>query len=608
MRLRETNDRLISEIAPVKSWFYWVGALSLVSLGVSAGWSAPGFTAQLDRNVVPVGESVTLSLVFEDIKPAGAPALPPLQNLTLAGSVGQSSQMTFVNGQRSESLTLTYTLVPTAPGDVVIPSISVPANGRTFTSQPIQLKIVPANSAAANPAATLTNLAFIRLIVPKTDVYVGEPFAVEMHLYWQNAQDIRMPQLRAEGFSLGQMPKPAQTRTQVGNSIYNLAIFKLTATAARTGTLALGPVESSLNILMPVNNPRRSRDPFESFFGGPQYRQFPTTLTSEVVSMRVLPLPVQNVPETFNGAIGNYQLSVTAGPTNVGVGDPITVRVQISGRGPIDSLALPVQPQWRDFTTYPPTAKVESSDDLGLSGTKSFEQVIIPQNHEIKILPPVVFSFFDPGARMYRTLTSRAIPLTVRPSGIAAVPPPSLTNASSATTPPPVDDILHIKPRLELSASVAPLLIFRPWFLGLQSLPPLIWLSLLAWRKRTESLARNPRLRRQREVAQRVREGLKELRSHVGAQKPSEFFATLFRLLQEQLGERLDLPASAITEAVIDERLHGRGLSDETLQSLRALFQTCNLARYAPVQTSQELAALLPRVEGALRDLRQLKA
>ena len=32
-----------------------------------------------------------------------------------------------------------------------------------------------------------------------------------------------------------------------------------------------------------------------------------------------------------------------------------------------------------------------------------------------------------------------------------------------------------------------------------------------------------------------------------------QFFATLSRLLQEQLGERLDLPASAITEAVIEE-------------------------------------------------------
>ena len=133
-------------------------------------------------------------------------------------------------------------------------------------------------------------------------------------------------------------------------------------------------------------------------------------------------------------------------------------------------------------------------------------------------------------------------------------------------------------------------------------------LAFLIWRKRRESLANNPRLRRQREVAQRVREGLKELRSHADARHSDQFFATLFRLLQEQLGERLDLPASAITEAVIEEKLRGRELSDETLKSLHELFQTCNLARYAPVQSRQELAALIPKLESSLRDLQHLKA
>jgi hypothetical protein len=217
------------------------------------------------------------------------------------------------------------------------------------------------------------------------------------------------------------------------------------------------------------------------------------------------------------------------------------------------------------------------------------------------------FSFFDPNAKSYRTLTGPAIPLTVRPTGVAASPLPSLTNASSGSASPPADDILHIKPRMELSGMAVPLLVSRPWFLALQSVPALVWLALLAWRKRGESLANNPRLRRQREVAQRIREGLKQLRAEAGAQQSDAFFATLFRLLQEQLGERLDQPASAITEAVIDERLRGRGLADDVLKSLHELFQTCNLARYAPLKSSQELAALIPKLEVALRALQQLK-
>lgn len=581
-------------------------ALALVLFSRSAS-AAPGFSATLDRNVVPVGESVTLNLVFEGISPAGPPQLPNLPNLSFAG-VSQSSSFSFVNGQQTSTQTYSYTLGATQPGDVIIPSMQIQAEGRTLVSQPIQLKIVPAANAAQAQAAALTNLAFLRLVVPKTELYVGEPLPVEMHLYWQNANEIRMPQLRAEGFSLGQMPKPTQTRTQVGAAIYNLAVFKLTATAARSGTLTLGPAEESLTVLIPTTNQRRSRDPFDVFFGGPQYQQRPTTLTSEPVTLRVLPLPTQNIPEGFNGAIGSYRLAASAGPTNLAVGDPITVRVQISGNGPLDSVTLPPQTDWRDFNTYPATSKLETTDDLGLSGTKSFEQVLVPQNHELKALPPVRFSFFDPNTKSYRTLTGPAFPLNIRASASAAIPPPSLTNASSGATPPPADDIVHIRPRLDLSASATPLLVFRPWFLILQGLPAAVWLSLLVWRKRHESLANNPRLRRQREVAQRVRDGLKELRGHAAAQKSQEFFATLFRLLQEQLGERLDLPASAITEAVIDEKLRGRKLGEDALKSLHELFQTCNLARYAPIQSSQELAALIPKLEAVLRDLQALKA
>ncbi|HXI50633.1 MAG TPA: BatD family protein [Candidatus Saccharimonadales bacterium] len=588
--------------ARVAGWFVFLG------LAWTLPWNtqAAGLTSSLDRNVVPVGESVTLSLTFNGVNPGGAPNLPPIPNVQVAPNISQSSQLTIENGQQTARFTFNYTLVALQPGDVTIPAMQVPIGNQMVASQPLTLKILPANAAAGTPSSP-TNLAFLRLIVPKTNVYVGEPFGVEIHLYVQAAKDVRMPQLRAEGFSLSAIPQPTQTRTQVGGAVYDLVMFRLTATAARSGSLTLGPVEEFLRILIPVNNPRRSRDPFESFFGfgGPRYQELPTTLKSEAVAMQVLPLPSQDIPESFNGAIGNYRLLVNAGPTNLGVGDPITVRIQIAGQGPLDAITLAPQPQWREFTSYPATAKLETSDDMGLQGSKTFEQVLIPQNHEIKALPPFQFSFFDPNARGYRTLTGPAIPLSVHPTATSA-PPPVLTNGLVAAGAPPADDIVHIKPRLELAAG--PLLLSRPWFLGVQGVPMLLWLGLLVRRNRVEALANNPRLRRQREVTARIRGGMHELRGLAEGRQSEQFFALFFRLLQEQLGERLDLPGSAITEAIIDQRLRGGQLGDAALQALQDLFQTCNLARYAPVQSSQELAALLPKLESVLRDLRQLKA
>jgi hypothetical protein len=218
------------------------------------------------------------------------------------------------------------------------------------------------------------------------------------------------------------------------------------------------------------------------------------------------------------------------------------------------------------------------------------------------VLPPVSFSFFDPEKKKYQTLSHPATALIV----CAATPGAMPAAAVHPETPAPTADVLPIRQHLGELAQIRPPLIQQPWFLALQGLPAFALLSTVIWRKRKESLANNPRLRRQRQVAQIVREGVEELRTRAMQNNSDEFFATLFRLLQEQLGERLDLPASAITEAVIDERLRPRGVAEETLASLHELFQMCNLARYTPVGSSQELAAIIPKVETALNQLREL--
>src|SRR5436190_7750608 len=291
-------------------------------------------------------------------------------------------------------------------------------------------------------------------------------------------------------------------------------------------------------------------------------------------------------------------MNFSAGPTNVAVGDPITVRVQLAGRGALDALALPDQPAWRDFKTYPPTAKVETTDPFGLQGSKTFEQVIVPQSSDIKELPPVSFSFFDPEQKSYRTLTQPALKLVVRPGGSAPIPTVATANRGAAQeSPAPAQDIVPIKTRLGTVAQIAPPLVQQTWFLALQGVPVLALISAVAIRRRAENLANNPRLRRRRQVAQVIRDGLEELRRLASENKSDEFFATLFRLLQEQLGERLDLPASSITEAVIDEQLRPRRVPEAILAQIQELFQACNLARYAQIKSSQELAALIPKLE-----------
>jgi hypothetical protein len=393
-------------------------------------------------------------------------------------------------------------------------------------------------------------------------------------------------------------------QARLGNRTYTVIPVSIALTVLKTGELALGPFTAGMVVVLPSSN-QQSGDPFfRQFFNSGEQRQI--SLTTEDIHVRSLPLPDANKPADFDGAVGQYTMTVTAGPTNVAVGDPITVRIQISGRGALDSLKLPDQSAWHNFKVYPPTSKVETSDRLGIDGSKTFEEIVSPENADVHELPPFSFSYFDTGTGGYRTLTQPAEPLMVRATSMAPVP--TVANTTAAQPPQSPQDILPIKEDAGTLAVASPPLVTRPMFLALQSVPVLAFLAALVWRRRADNLANNPRLRRHRAVAQLIASGVDDLKKYAAANQPDEFFATLFRLLQEQLGERLDCPASSITEAVIEERMGALGASAGTLDALRELFQLCNQARYAPVRGSSELNSVISQFEKVIGDLQQLKA
>ena len=570
--------------------------------------SAATFTAALDRDTITLGESATLSLTFSGTSQQNVPTLPPISNLQF-GYVGPSSQITIINGQTSSTVTHNFTVTPRQVGDFTIPAFTVDMDGQKLTSEPLQLKVLKPGAPPPEAIRSGSQLAFLKLAMPKKEVYLGEIITADLQLYVregvQNVSNFKITSLPTEGFNVGKMVERQRRQERVGNTLYTVIPAAIALKPVKTGLLSLGPVTADVVLVVPSTNRRRDLfDPFGMFGGNEQQR---LALATDAENLQSLPLPNENVPPNFSGAVGNYAVAVTAGPTNVTVGDPITVRVQLTGRGALDTLALPEQPAWRDFKTYPPTTKVDTSDPLEVQGTKTFEQVVVPQSAEIKELPPVSFTFFDPAQKSYRTLTCPAVRLIVKPGGAVAAPTVLNANSMAQDNPPPTQDIVHIKPRFGSVAQVGPPLLRQPWFLALQGVPLLVWAAALVGRRRAESLANNPRRQRQRQVAQLIRDGLIELRRLASEKKSDAFFATLFRLLQEQLGERLDLPASAITEAVIEDHLRPRGLPDTTLAALQELFQTCNLTRYAPFKTSQEMAAIIPRLETALRDLQRLK-
>ncbi len=586
---------------PRRAWRLpgWIPGGALV-LGVSLSVWAASFTASLDRPTVLAGEPVGLTLTFDGVTLSSTPRLPAIPGIqVLPGMQSGINRSVGPDGQASTVQTFKFTLMPSEPGEFTIPAFEIELNGQHLSSLPLSLTVLREDPSAP-PAEMANQAAFLWPAWPQREVYVNETVILELRLYVHGGVsrigDFQFPPFNVDGITAGNLIQGERFQRRVGGTTYSVYPLQVVLTPHRPGRQVIGPLSGSL-----VLNPR---DPFDWFFR----RSAPQSVTLELPrhELQVLPLPTNNVPASFNGAVGQFELTVSAGPTNVAVGDPITVKVQISGRGAWEWLSLPEQPGWKDFTVYPATARLETTDALGIQGTKYFEQVVAPQSAAVQALPALEFSFFDPQQREYRTLRHPATPLVVRPTA-AATPVIAASQSGGAEAPPPTQDIVGLKQRLGTVAAIQPPLARQPWFWGLNSLPVLGWILACVWRRRREALANNPRLRRRRQVAQIVNDGVEELRQLAAQNQAEAFFARLFHLLQEQIGERLNLPASAITEVVVDERLKPAGLPDAACAALHELFQSCNLARYAPVHSSQALAAFIPRLEAVILQLRRFE-
>ncbi len=569
-------------------------ACLLLLLALPAG-AAPQFQASLDRDTIRLGETATLSMTFSEAAPDAQPNTPPIAGIRF-GSAGYSQQTEFNGTQMTSSFVYTLELQPTRAGDFTIPALVASVKGTRLTSQPLRLRVVQQNQPQPNQPNAEPETAFVRIVPATTNVYLGQVIPVDVQCYClDNVGNIQLPQLSGDKFIVGNMPNnPGRSHVRLGNVMYNLFDFRVPATATRTGVQPLGPATWGLTVFS-------GQQTFFGWTGG----QRPLTVTSDAPEIHVLPIPTRGAPPGFNGAIGDFTLAqFEAGPTSVGVGDPITLKIRIAGSGSFDTLTLPANEQgWREFKTYPPTSKFETSDPLQIQGSKYFEQIITPLNAEIKELPAFAISYFNPATGAFQTLAHAAIPLSIHST--AATPQPTVI-ASGA--PPPDSqqqnqEIVHIKPLMGTVRTPAPPLVLQPMFLALQALPPLMWIAALIWRRQKDKLANNPRLRRRRDVARLTQEGLAELPAHAAANDTEKFHSTVLRLLQEQLGERLDLPAPAITETVVDE-VKGLNADDRTL--LRELFHACDQYRYTPEHTSQALASLIPKVKTVLAALQKI--
>ncbi len=586
----------------------WVGTLLVLFMALLEVWAVgrvaadPSFRTELSQESIPSGESVVLSLVFTDLGDVAAPTLPAITNCTVAYQ-GASRQISIVNFSQSSSLVHQFVLQPDKPGVITIPALAVEVGGKTYTSAPLVLRV----GQGFDPAS----IGFLRLVAPKPEVYVGETFPLEIRFYSVKSPERQNPPtLKLDGFVKGRQTVDNLPPETISNVVYSVVRWSIALTTVKAGELTVGPAE--FQTLYSFSNPSRRRSRgleslFEPMLGGVERRQI--NFQSDPLPLKVLNPPPKGRPADFDGLIGRFQIDCAASPTNVAAGDPITVRIKVTGRGNFDAVRLPDLPSGSGFQLYPGTNSFSESDPLGLTGTKTFEAVLVPDGPGVQTIQWPWVTSWDPGARMYVSDRPRPWVVNVRPGANAQAQPAGAASkpgegSQPASSPASAGDLALLQ---ELGPLVAltPAVATQHWFWGLMVFPLGLYVATLMAPILRQRGAQDPARVARQKTRLSVANHLDELRRNAVAGHAAGFFSSLNGMLQLQLSLVTGGHPGAFTDDVVD-RVVALGLDRTEGDRLGRLFERLDEARFSPTASGAELNQLLQEAEQLLAALRQL--
>jgi hypothetical protein len=547
--------------------------------------------ASVDRNHVAFGESVTLTIAVQGTQSGAQPSIPKIDGLSFDGPSTQTS-FSLNNGQASQSISFVYQITPSRTGAFTIPALEVNVDGKTYSSTPIQL-VVEKGTTQNDSSQEL----FARAVVPSKQVYLGQTVPVEVEIF--SRADVPLRGLNgfdpeADGLGFNYLHNLKSGTEVINGESFNVGVIEGAISPVRTGMLNFGPCVVKAQLI--IRSQGRGGSPFgdsmfDQMFGRTQVREAP--LTTDPVPIEVLPLPEEGKPADFAGAVGQWNLEVTAKPTEVAVGDPITLTIKISGRGNIETVRGPQIGSLNRFKTYDPTTKT-TKDDLNTTGERDIQQVLIAKNTDVKELPEVRLAYFDPVARTYRTATQSPIKLVVKAGsgGQSAI----VSSSGSRLRPEEKmgQDIVYLKGDIGLAASSVPFCA-TPVFWGLNMTPVVALLGGIGWKRRTDRLRGDVAYARRARAAKSARKLLLSATSYDEVQ----------HALQYYLADRLNIPAGGITASIVDEQLVPRGVNGELAAQAKACFEACDTARFAGGMAGTDVPATRADVERLINELEQ---
>ena len=560
-------------------WIFYVVVL-MIPMGLGAQVE---FTAKVSKKKLGLNERLRID--FEMNQDGDNFEPPSFEGFRVLGGPNQSISNSWINGKRSYSKTYSFFLAPIKKGVATIGQAAIEVDGERYKSLPVEVVVteaveIPKDGNNADYLAS-ENVHLVAE-VSNTNPYLNEAITVVYKLYVSNQVSItsnwrEIDSPKYADFWSQNLDQKGQLQIYEGQyrgEDYRYVVLRTAVLyPQKTGELSIEPL--TLDVPIDVRSNRRD------FFG-----RFMTTRVNKTISagrrtINVKPLPLENRPEDFTGAVGFFDFDSSISRSELDAQESLEYSVTVRGEGNLKLFELP-KPQFPNaFEVYEPARNDKiSTRTSGMRGSVSEVYTLVPQHQGTYPLPPLSFSYFDPNLERYITKTTQDHIVSVinGPAQESA-----LQNNERADTNLVVvdtDRFSYIKLQSDwLARNPAPWFgtwAYWRWVLGLLIFLPL-WFVLSAIRNRYlgDTASRDLR-KRKRLIAQYLSQAKAE------QQNPTAFYAALERSLHLFLKAQLKQETSGLSKENIRALMTQRTLTQDAIDRLIGLIERCERARYAP--------------------------
>lgn len=538
-----------------------------------------------------------------------APAFKGL-DLLFGPAQSQSSSYQFVNGKQSQSFTLSYTyqLRAPQPGSYHFGKASIVVDGKTYESEPFNLEVTqaapntassgqsrqpPSNTRAQSrqessvPSEVSDQDLFVTASVNKKNPYVGEQVLLTYRIHTA---------IPVEQFSIYKTPSnkgfwteelktdhDAQEQEVIDNRLYVYADIRNVALFAQSaGSHTLEPME--VEALAQVQAPRRRSGSIFDMFDDAFFSSTQTVkknLRSKTLVIKAKPLPAEDRPASFDGLVGDYKIDFRYDQNQtIKANEALTFTFTVSGKGNIEMIHAPQIQFPPDFEVYEPKIshhkQVSSS---GVSGSATFEYIVVPRNPGVYKINAFRYSFFNPQTEKYVEKALPEIVLNVEKGKDL----PAAENVSG-TFSNASGDIGYIRLQGTWKKAGQEFLFSPLFWLILLGEALLCALFLLAYRQR---LKRNADIAgtRNRKAAKEAKRCLRKAESLLDEKHKEAFYVEISQALWGFLANKLNIPQAELSLDSARQELRNKAVSEELTQEFIKTLEHCEFERFSQAGT-----------------------